>query len=101
MIKPGYQQPIDAVTLEATIVFFEKILKIIQPLTPFIAEEIWHLIRERESGADVIMAQWPEVETFNQEVLTSFSKMEDVITNIRNFRKQNNIDSKIKMELFI
>ena len=42
MIKPGYEQPIDAKTIEATKDFFEKILKIIQPFTPFIAEELWH-----------------------------------------------------------
>lgn len=101
MIKPGYQQPIDAQTLETTKVFFEKILKIIQPFTPFIAEEIWHLIRDRKEGDDVILAQWPEVNSSNQEVLTGFTKMEEVITNIRNIRKQNNIATKIKMDLFI
>ncbi len=101
MIKPGYQQPIDAQTLETTKVFFEKILKIIQPFTPFIAEEIWHLIRERQEGDDVILAQWPTVEPVYQTVIVGFEKMEEVITNIRNIRKQNNIASKIKMELFI
>lgn len=101
MIKPGYEQPIDAKTLEATKVFFEKILRIIQPFTPFIAEEIWHLIRERKAGDDVILAQWPALETVNAEVLNGFTKAEGVITNIRNIRKQNNIATKIKMDLFV
>ena len=101
MIKPGYEQPIDAITLEATKVFFEKILRIIQPFTPFIAEEIWHLIRERKAGDDVILAQWPSLETVNAEVLNGFTKAEGVITNIRNIRKQNNIATKIKMDLFV
>lgn len=101
MIKPGYEQPIDAMTLEATKVFFEKILKIIQPFTPFIAEEIWHLIRERAAGDDIILAQWPTSETPNATVLNGFTKAEEVITNIRNIRKQNNIATKIKMDLFV
>lgn len=101
MIKPGYEQPIDAKTLEATKVFFEKILRIIQPFTPFIAEEIWHLIRERNTGDDVILAQWPTLETVNTDVLNGFNKAEGVITNIRNIRKQNNIATKIKMDLFV
>jgi valyl-tRNA synthetase len=101
MIKPGYEQPIDSATLEATKDFFEKILKLIQPFTPFIAEELWHLIRERQEGDDIIIAAWPEVETIDESVLTSFSKAEEVITNIRNVRKQNNIANKVKMDLFI
>ena len=101
MIKPGYEQPIDSATLEATKDFFEKILKLIQPFTPFIAEELWHLIRERQEGDDIIIAAWPTVETIDESVLTSFSKAEEVITNIRNVRKQNNIANKVKMDLFI
>ncbi|MEY3199943.1 MAG: hypothetical protein RJA13_1901, partial [Bacteroidota bacterium] len=83
MIKPGYEQPIDAKTIEATKDFFEKILKIIQPFTPFIAEELWHLIRERKDGEDIIIAEWPAVQTVNESVLISFHKAEEVITNIR------------------
>ncbi len=101
IIKPGYQQPIDRITLEATIGFFEKILKIIQPFTPFIAEEIWHLIRERKEGDDLVIANWPEVTEYNPEVLTQFKVAEEVITNIRNIRKENNIATKVKMDLFM
>jgi valyl-tRNA synthetase len=101
MIKPGYEQPIDALTLEATKGFFEKILRIIQPFTPFIAEEIWHLIRERKAGEDIIIATWPTIEKKDEKVLKEFSKAEEIITNIRNIRKQNNIATKIKMDLFV
>ncbi len=101
MIKPGYEQPIDALTLEATKGFFEKILRIIQPFTPFIAEEIWHLIRERKAGEDIIIATWPAIEKRDEKVLKEFSKAEEIITNIRNIRKQNNIATKIKMDLFV
>ncbi len=101
IIKPGYQQPIDRITLETTLVFFEKILKIIQPFTPFIAEEIWHLIRERKEGEDVVIANWPKVTASNTEILTEFKIAEEVITNIRNIRKENNIATKVKMDLFV
>jgi valyl-tRNA synthetase len=101
MIKPGYEQPIDALTLEATKGFFEKILRIIQPFTPFIAEEIWHLIRGRKAGEDIIIATWPAIEKRDEKVMKEFSKAEEIITNIRNIRKQNNIATKIKMDLFV
>jgi valyl-tRNA synthetase len=61
MVKPGYEQPIDAKTLAATKDFFEQLLKIMQPFTPFVAEELWHLIRERKEGDDIIIAEWPKV----------------------------------------
>ncbi|MBL1281549.1 MAG: valine--tRNA ligase [Fluviicola sp.] len=99
MIKPGYQHPIDAKTLEATKTFFEQLLKVLQPFTPFIAEELWHLIREREE--DIIVAEWPTVASYDESVLTKFDLANEVITNIRNIRKKNNIANKIKLELFI
>ncbi|NRA12389.1 MAG: valine--tRNA ligase, partial [Crocinitomicaceae bacterium] len=101
MIKPGYQHPIDLKTIEATKTFFEEILKLIQPFTPFIAEEIWHLVRERAEGEDVIIAKWPEVKSIDGKVLKDFDMATEVITHIRNIRKKNNIASKVKMDLFI
>jgi len=101
MIKPGYQHPIDKKTLETTIDFFEKLLKVLQPFTPFVAEELWHLIRERKAGDDVIIAQWPRLESSNEKILAQFTVAEEVITNIRNIRKKNNIATKVKMELFV
>ncbi len=101
MIKPGYEQPIDSKTLETTKVFFEKLLKLMQPFTPFIAEEIWHLIRERAEGDDIILAPWPVVDSVNETVLANFKFAEEVIINIRNIRKNNNIANKVKMDLFV
>lgn len=101
IIKPGYEQPIDSKTFNATLSFFENILRIIQPFTPFIAEELWHLISERKEGEDIVVSSWPTVESFNSEVLKNFTLAEEVITNIRNVRKENNIANKVKMDLFI
>lgn len=101
MIKPGYEQPIDSKTLEATKNFFEKILKITHPFTPFIAEELWHLIQKREEGNDIIVASWPIIGNCDNTVLSNFKIAEEVITNIRNIRKKNNVANKVKMELFL
>ena len=101
MVKPGYEQPIDVKTLEATKDFFERLLKIMQPFTPFVSEELWHLIRERKEGDDIIIAQWPKVNPVQETILSNFSKAEEVITNIRNVRKQHNIANKVRVELFV
>ncbi len=101
VIKPGYQQPIDSKTLESTIVFFEKLLKLLHPFTPFVTEEIWHWLRERNEGEDVMMSEWPKAGNVDQKVIKEFEMADEVITNIRNIRKQNNIAAKIELELFV
>jgi valyl-tRNA synthetase len=101
MIKPGYQQPIDRTTLEQTLDFFERILKIMHPFTPFVAEELYHALRERSAGDDIVIAQWPVIQEVDATPLQQFAFNEKVITQIRNIRKQNNIATKIKLELFI
>lgn len=101
MIKPGYEQPIDRKTLDQTIVFFEKLLCLLQPFTPFVAEELWHLLRERKEGEDIIIAKWPTAEAYDPAVLKQFTVAEEVVTNIRNIRKKNNIANKVRMELFV
>jgi valyl-tRNA synthetase len=101
VIKPGYQQPIDSKTLESTIVFFEKLLKLLHPFTPFVTEEIWHWLRERNEGEDVMMSEWPKAGNVDQKVIKDFEMADEVITNIRNIRKQNNIAAKVELELFI
>lgn len=99
MIKPGYEQPIDSKTFESTTKFFERLLCLMHPFTPFVTEEIWHLIRERKDGDDIILASWPAVEKSDAKVMSQFDIAEKIITNIRNIRKQNNIANKVKIEL--
>ncbi len=101
MVKPGYEQPINAKTLEATKSFFENLLKVLHPFTPFVAEELWHALRDRAEGDDIIVAPWPRVKSFDAQNLKQFDLASEVITNIRNIRKSNNIATKVKLELFI
>jgi len=101
MVKPPYQQPIDATTLSQTTEFFEELLKIMHPFTPFIAEEIWHLIAEREEEDCVMLAQWPEVGEVNEAVLANYEVADQIITQVRNIRKTKNIANKVQLELSV
>ena len=92
IVKPAYQQPIDQATLIATIEFLEDLLKLLHPFMPFLTEEVWHAIKERTD--DIIVADWPQTNTFNNEVLTDFEVAAEVISRIRNIRKQKNIANK-------
>jgi valyl-tRNA synthetase len=101
MIKPGYEQPIDRQTLEKTKFFFEELLKVMHPFTPFVSEELWHALNERKDGEDIVIAAWPTVKEFDDQVLTGFEKAEKVISQIRTIRKNNNIANKVKLEMYV
>ncbi|NJX16587.1 valine--tRNA ligase [Tamlana crocina] len=91
IIKPAYQKPIDARTYKAVIEAFENNLKILHPFMPFLTEEIWQYIAERTLEEALIVAQWPESKTINQTLIAEFDFASEVISGIRNIRKQKNI----------
>lgn len=99
MVKPAYQQPVDAYTLDKTVGLFEKLMKILHPFMPFITEEIWHLLRERKEGDDIIVATMPVAQTYDEQNMKAFEKAEQIITGIRNLRKAKNIANKETLEL--
>ena len=101
MVKPAYQQPIDQQTLDATIEFFEQLLQLMHPFTPFITEELWHLLRDRKEGDDIIISSLPQGGNVDENILKQFETASDIISNIRNIRKQNNIANKVELSLSI
>ena len=101
MIKPGYEQPIDRQTLEKTKFFFEELLKVMHPFTPFVSEELWHALNERKDGEDIVIAEWPKVKNIDENYLTAFEKAEKIISHIRTIRKNNNIANKVKLEMYV
>lgn len=103
MVKPefvdGQAMPVNKETYEATIRFFEQILKVIHPWMPFVTEELWHLIRERGEKDCIIIASWPEEKAADQSLLSSFEIASSVVAQIRNIRQQKNISPKEKLTL--
>jgi valyl-tRNA synthetase len=94
LIKPAYQQPIDKTTLDATIGFFEKLLKLLHPFMPFITEELYHALGERAETDSIMVAAMPLRNRYSKELLSRFEDVKKVITNIRNIRVENKIPNK-------
>lgn len=101
LIKPAYQQPIDAATLEATLGLFEKLLGILHPFMPFITEELWHLIAERKAGTDLIVSPWPASAKVQPEIMQAFPIAAEIISEIRNFRQTKGVSPKESIVLNI
>ena len=101
-VKPNYGEAIDAKTLARVVDHFETLLKILHPVMPFITEEMWDILRERKSPQDrVVIAPWPLVVSYETELIKGFSRATDLVSQVRNIRKQNNIPNKIAVDLFI
>ena len=100
-VKPAYQQPIDGATFNATIAFFDKLLKILHPYIPFITEEVWQLLETRKPGESIMVAQMPEAGNVDEKLLERFETVKDVIAKIRQIRQDNGIPQKEPREAFV
>ncbi|MFT5791114.1 MAG: valyl-tRNA synthetase [Saprospiraceae bacterium] len=101
MIKPAYLQPIDAKTYNEAIAILENNLKILHPFMPFLSEEIWHYISDRTPEQALIIADYPRQEAINNQLIKDFNSVQDVVSNIRNIRKEKNISFKDQIELSV
>ena len=101
MIKPGYQQPIDSVTLAKAIEMLENNLKLLHPFMPFLTEEIWQLLDERTKEEALIVSTWPTMKSFHASLIADFDNTIEVISGIRTIRKDKNIPFKDSIELKI
>ena len=100
-IKPAYGQPIDAATQQATLGFFESLLKLIHPVMPFITEELWQDIAERKEGETILFAPTPKAESYDPAVLDNFGLAMEAVNGVRGVRSQRNIAPKEALKLFI
>lgn len=101
IVKPAYQKPVDSETYNALIKAFENNLKILHPFMPFLTEDIWHYISERTPEEALIIAKWPESKSVNETLISEFEFASEVISGIRNIRKQKNIAFKDAIGLSI
>ncbi|GIM56648.1 valine--tRNA ligase [Capnocytophaga canimorsus] len=101
MVKPAYGQPIDQKTFAEVIAIFEDNLKLLHPFMPFITEEIWQHITERKPQEALVVAKYPEITSFDEQILAEFETAAEVISGIRTVRKEKNIPFKEEMLLSV
>ncbi len=108
MIKPAYQQPIDRETYEATLAFFERLLRLLHPFMPFITEELWHELYTRKEG-ESIMTTYSEAvlqrsgltakRSNSEAVLAEVENLKQIVAGVRNIRASKNIPQKETLTL--
>ena len=102
MVKPAYGSPIDAATYEATLGFFDSLLRLLHPFMPFITEELWQSIQERKDGESLMVQSVKELATeYNEAFLAKIDVSKEVIGNIRAIRQQKNLSPREPLALQI
>ena len=99
MVKPAYGKPVDRATYEATLGFFDALLRLLHPFMPFITEELWQHIAERKDGESVMTALLPKAGVFSEQTIADMDVAKDIIAGIRTVRLQKNIPNKEELEL--
>lgn len=101
LVKPVYGSPIDAKTYTEVIALFEENLKLVHPFMPFMTEDIWQRITDRKPEESLVVAQWPEATSMDEQLIHDFEFVTNIVSGIRTIRKEKNIPNKDVLSLSI
>ena len=103
MVKPAYLQPIDKLTYEATLRFFEQLLEMLHPFMPFITEELWQHLYERKEGESIMVAvnDIAEITESDSQLIANIELVKQIISGVRAVRNSKNIAQKNPLTLMI
>lgn len=101
IVKPAFGSPVDGATYDATIGFFDSLLKFLHPVMPFITEELWHNIAERPEGATVMLERQPAGGEYDEAFIRDFGLATEAVAALRNIRQKKGISPKEALDLRI
>ena len=101
MAKPAYGQPIDAKTYCSTILLFEKLMLTLHPFMPFITEEVWQALVDRQPGESIMVTQLPRPKQTNDRLTADFEVVKQIVAGVRSIRLERNIPNRDLLSLHI
>ena len=99
MVKPAYGAPIDRKTYDATLRYFDVLLRLLHPFMPFITEELWQHLAERKEGESIMYASLPVTGQFDEHLLSDMDVAKEIIAGVRTVRLQKNLPNKETLPL--
>lgn len=101
MVKPAYEQPIDRESYQATLDFFDRLMRLAHPFMPFITEELWQNIFERPEKASICISEYPVAGAIDTGILADFEILFELVSAVRNLRNAKGISPKTALTLEI
>ncbi|MGN0195211.1 MAG: valine--tRNA ligase [Candidatus Cryptobacteroides sp.] len=101
LVKPAYGGAVSAMTYRATLEFFEKLLKMIHPVMPFITEELWQAMAERKEGETIMYQGTPVAGQYDEDVIAGFEAAMGAVNGVRGIRQQKNLSPREALSLKI
>ncbi|OSZ80216.1 valine--tRNA ligase [Chitinophagaceae bacterium IBVUCB2] len=98
-VKPGFEQPIDKAVYEKTVGFFEELMQLLHPFMPFITEDIYHQLKERND--DLTVKQYKSLKSVDAAIIANAGLLKEVITAIRDARVKNQLKPKDTIKLHV
>lgn len=99
-IKPNYGEGISKEVYNKTIYFFEELMKLLHPFMPFLTEELWQTISERNIEDALVIAQQKEAEAFDETIIKNFETAAELISGVRNYRQTKGISPREAAEIY-
>ena len=101
LVKPAYGASIDEATYQTTKGFFDKLLRLIHPIMPFITEELWHAMDESREGETIMYASAPKAAAYDSRFLDQFELARQIIVGVRGVRARKQISPKEALRIRI
>ena len=101
LVKPAYGAYIDEATYQATKGFFDKLLRLIHPIMPFITEELWHAMDDSREGETIMYASAPKAAAYDSRFLDQFELARQIIVGVRGVRARKQISPKEALRIRI
>ena len=99
-IKPNFGEGISQEVYDKTIAFFEDLMKLLHPFMPFLTEELWQNISERNKDEALVITQQKSAQSFDNECIKSFETSKEIISGVRNYRQSKGISPRESVEIF-
>ena len=100
-VKPEWGAAMDKATFDASMSFFDSLLKMIHPVMPFITEELWQNMAERKDGDTIMFQRYPQAKPYDKSFIDEFESACGAVAGVRNIRQQKNVSPKEKLSLMV
>ena len=99
-VKPNFGESISQEVYDQTIKFFEELMRLLHPFMPFLTEELYQHIAERNTSEALVIAQQKNAESFDENIISAFDTAKEIISGVRNYRQSKGISPREEVELF-